>query len=410
LVEGKVALRFQGLDRQEIAQLTDCAKEFASNATRSRRLLGVYVSLFVMADELKRIDIKLPGPFFITLPLELLITLLLVIVSKSICRILKSKIDNARPRALAVWLRRFHQFGADRFPIHELFEELSAWGVLACTLSDDVVYKSTLAERSIRRWANQRVMQLPQFAGLIGASQEIVFILGLISLFGIAFVLIATRQFTGAIQFLFVLAYLALIVISAVIAWRGVMRLFYRTEKFQKIYKPIFAAAMADSFSLGAVKAPDYFAKVSSDLRQQHLAMQQGFLAFVVADDDWQAVVGAAIARASIVLVDVTELSKNLQWELQQIAKTIRLERVVLAFGFSENGPALDEDWERHPSCSLLDEYLGLDWRSNCQKFSYPQHLDTDQKRGMLNEYMHRLVMKVYEAAALSGQHSDQAS
>jgi hypothetical protein len=158
-MRGKVAMRFRGLESREIEQLTDNAREFARKAARPRRLFPIYVDLYIAADALRKGEV---------LPINTggAVSALVVVICSVICRALERKIETARPRALVVWLRRFHQVGAGYFPIHELFEELSAWGVLACTLSDDVVYKSTLAERTIRKWADQRVMQLPEMGWL----------------------------------------------------------------------------------------------------------------------------------------------------------------------------------------------------------------------------------------------------
>jgi hypothetical protein len=386
-------MRFRGLESREIEQLTDNAREFARKAARPRRLFPIYVDLYIAADALRKGEV---------LPIDMsgAVSALVVVICSVICRALERKIETARPRALVVWLRRFHQVGAGYFPIHELFEELSAWGVLACTLSDDVVYKSTLAERTIRKWADQRVMQLPEMAWLVTLSREILFFLTVIFLVGVALVLIATRQFSGIEQFVSVFFYLVLLVVLSKSIQGVAVRMFYRSEKFQKIYKPIFAREMANSFSLSAAKAADFFSKIAGNLRQQREAMDQGFVALVVSDADWQAVVEAAIVRANIVLFDVTELSKNLQWELEHVAKNTKLERVVLAFGFSGDELGLDENWQRHPSCRLPDECIGLGWRNSCRKFSYPQRIDTHDDR-MLTEYMHRLVMEVYEAAAI---------
>jgi hypothetical protein len=392
-MRGKVAMRFRGLGPCEIDQLTDKAREFAREAGRSRRLYPIYVDLYIAADALRKGEV---------LPIDMTgaASALVMFICSIICRALERKIETARPRALVVWLRRFHQVGAGYFPIHELFEQLSRWGVLACTLSDDVVYKSTLAERTIRKWADQRVMQLPEMAWLVTLSREILFFLTVIFLVGVAFVLMATQRFSGIEQFIFLFLYLVLLVVLSKSIQSVAVRMFYRSEKFQKLYKPIFVSEMANSFSLSAAKAPDFFSKIAGNLRQQREAMDQGFVALVVSDADWQAVVEAAIVRANIVLFDVTELSKNLQWELEHVAKNTKLERVVLAFGFSGDELGLDENWQRHPSCRLLDECIGLGWRNRCRKFSYPQRIDTHDER-MLTEYMHRLVMEVYEAAAI---------
>jgi hypothetical protein len=396
-----VPIRFRGLDASEIEQLTDNAREFARQATRTRRLLPIYVRLYRAANDLRSAVIILPGPWFIAGPLQYVLQALVRTIFSAICDSLEHKIAAARPLALAVWLRRFHQAGEDRFPIHELFEDLSAWGILACTLSDDVVYKSTLAERAIRKWVNLRVLQLPEIAWWLKLTGLFFSFLFVIFLAGTALVLIATRQFSAIQQCLAVFVYFALVIGLFKVALRVIVRLIYRSKKFQEIYKPMFASEMAKAFSLSAAKAPDYFSNIVGNLNHQRIALDQGFLALVVADADWQAVVEAAIARANVILFDVTELSSNLQWELEHLARNVKLERVVLAFGFSEKDLSLDQNWQQHPSCRLLDEQLGPGWRSACKKFSYPQHIDTRDKR-MLAKYMHRLVMEVYDATVLS--------
>jgi hypothetical protein len=397
-------MKFRGLQGAEIEQLSPEARKFAAAAASARRRFPFYVKAYGFAEGLKQVNVKIGGPFFISIPVEFCIELIVAALSSVICSAIEESIASARPRALVLWLRRFHQSGEGRFRMHEVFEGLSAWGVLACTLSDDVVYKSTLAERDIRRWVTQRVVQLPEMSWIFKLLMESIFFLGLLSAVGLAFVLIAFRGFSSAVEILAAITFIVLAVVSLRFISRAIMRLFCHTKRFQEIYRPMFAAAMAEAFTLPADAADSFFEKTTRDLVNQYSTMDRGFLALVVADADWQVVVRAAVDHAQVILVDVSEISDNLAWELRQIAERDLLHRVVTCFGFERLEAPSADVWQQHPSCSALDTYLGEAWRADCQKFSYPSFIEEDNERSTAASFSRHLVMAVYEAAANSGR------
>ena len=262
-------IRFSGLVDQEMQQLSAPARRFAISAADSRRLAPVRLrtARFVRAIAPALTAAQIPGPFYIAFPIELVLTAIGSIIAKSVNATAVSAIEAARPRKLVVWLRRFHQIGYDRFPLRDLFEELSSWGLLAYTLSDDAVYRSTLAERVIRRWVRQRVMQLPDGARLLKIRNIIGGVLFFVSLLGMAPVLIATRDYSGWIQLFSVLCFIGSMVLTYEIAIRLLLRHFYRSKKFREVYKPLFVEAMIELFSISAVKAP-----CSGEPHRAHLA------------------------------------------------------------------------------------------------------------------------------------------
>jgi hypothetical protein len=373
-------------------QLSAPARQFAISAADSRRLAPVRLrtARFVRAIAPALTAAQVPWPILIVL------TAIGSIIAKSADATAVSAIEAARPRKLVVWLRRFHQIGYDRFPLKDLFEELSSWGLLAYTLSDDAVYRSTLAERVIRRWVRQRVMQLPDGARLLKIRNIIGGVLFFVSLLGMAPVLIATRDYSGWIQLFSVLCFIGSMVLTYEIAIRLQLRHFYRSRKFREVYKPLFVEAIIESFSISAVKAPTYFRDAKEKVANRKMNLTTGFFAMSVVDADWQQVVHEAVDHADAILVDVTEISENLEWELGEIAKNCKLERVVLAFGFSREFDS-SEEWQSHPSSASLDRLLGTEWRNRCQKFSYPQRVDRKMER-QIEERMHQLAMRIYEA------------
>jgi hypothetical protein len=188
-----------------------------------------------------------------------LIEIMLSLIASAAAGSARRTMEAARPRALVVWLRRFHQAGYDRFPIKDLFEQLSAWGLLVYTLSDDVIYKSSLAERDIRKWVRARVTQLPQGAKYASIRSIIQLAAACIGFLGIVPVLLTTRNYSGLIQLASVLCFIAAVYLSSAFAIKLLLNAFYRSKAFRELYKPIFAQAMADSFSMSAAKAQAYF-------------------------------------------------------------------------------------------------------------------------------------------------------
>ena len=217
-----------------------------------------------------------------------------------------------------------------------------------------------------------------------------------IALLGMAPILIATRSYSGSTQLLFVLCFIGFLALANGIAIRSLFRGFYRSKKFRELYRSMFVQSIAEAFSMSAVKAPTYFRDIKQRILDHKLDFRNGFLAMPVDDTDWQQVVHEAIDHADAILIDVTELSVNLEWELNEIAKRCKLERVVLAFGFSMEFDS-SEGWQRHPSSASLDRIFGAQWRNCCQKFCYPQRIDHKMKE-QIKERMHQLAMRIYEA------------
>jgi len=389
-------IKFDGLTAVELERLSHPARQFAAQVGSARQFAPSRLREARFWLGLAKLRIRIPGPFLVSFPLEFLAGIVLNLIAESAAESARKTIEAARPRALVVWLRRFHQTGYDRFPLKDLFEQLSAWGLLAYTLSDDVIYRSTLAERDVRKWVRARILQLPQGAEHVMGSRAVVAVTWIIGFFGIIPVLLATRSYSGWIQLASVLSFIAAIYLSSVIINRLRSSAFYRSKKFRELYKPIFAQAMTDSFSMSGSRAQTYFEDIKAKMVKRGLDFTSGFVAMPVPDADWQQVVDHAIKHADAIFVDVTDLSANLEWELVELAKRANLERIIFSFGFPEEHNDA-EAWQHHPNCLSLDKILGDQWRSRCRKFCYPSRVDRKQEE-KLEGYMRNLAVEIYEA------------
>jgi hypothetical protein len=393
--DGRPLSRFQGLGEQELARLSTKSRTFAESVHVARRGAPLNRRFAIVGYRLLKADIDykdLPGPWYVAAPVAFLINRMCRGVGRVLYNRSVEKLQMAKARVLVVWLRRFHVHGLNKFPLHELFEQISAWGVVACTLSDDVVFRSTLIVQEIRAQALQEAeMETAWVRWLKGFVQFVVLALLLAGAIG---VLLATREQRWFIVLGALIAYLPLFLFFAVFCFYLVDRFIYSRKQFMSRFRALASQNLSEMSTVTAVGADHFFRDLFDD--SGHLDRERGYLPLVVSDVDWQAVVKTAISYSSAVLLDVTNISSNLKWEIAHLRESVAFERIVLLFGFSGtfNGTT---GWENHASSPRLDELLGVEWRQKCQKFCYPELILANDDK--ISQLFKELMSKVYEAA-----------
>ena len=86
------------------------------------------------------------------------------------------------------------------------------------------------------------------------------------------------------------------------------------------------------------------------------------------ADSFWRDVVGLALSNADLALVDVTDFTENLKWELEQSIRKLKPEAVILIYAHSGG---LDQELPkstRKEVAAVIGDEISL----RCQVFTYP--------------------------------------
>jgi len=89
-------------------------------------------------------------------------------------------------------------------------------------------------------------------------------------------------------------------------------------------------------------------------------------------DAVWQEVVNIGLQLADLVIVDVTEPSANLVWELQAAARNVSAGDVVLIYAYRGTASDTVDD----TMMGRLREAIGLDFLNSCHWLPYPEEVD----------------------------------
>lgn len=109
-----------------------------------------------------------------------------------------------------------------------------------------------------------------------------------------------------------------------------------------------------------------------------------------VNDEDWQVAVDAAIRLADIVVLDVSELTESIQWELDRVARHVDPACVILASASAQ--------WEEPPvKGDQLPGIAGVpsDWLRACRRFTYPAELPSWLRRWRIHRQLARRMMEL---------------
>jgi hypothetical protein len=86
------------------------------------------------------------------------------------------------------------------------------------------------------------------------------------------------------------------------------------------------------------------------------------------ANSFWRDIVGLAIANADLALVDITDITENLKWELEQLIRKLEPEAVILICAHSEG---FDQELPKSTRQEVV-AVIGYNTFLRCQVFTYP--------------------------------------
>jgi len=125
----------------------------------------------------------------------------------------------------------------------------------------------------------------------------------------------------------------------------------------------------------------------------------QGVLIFKCPDEVWQQVVSLVISRASAVIIDVSDITENVLWELRIALERHCPESVLLAFGV----PNYTREELPSTTRSELEKVVGSDKLSRLQVFYYPAEQPSyGPSRGRLYTGLHKKLSEKLAACMRS--------
>ncbi|MEQ1617084.1 MAG: hypothetical protein ABL883_01920 [Terricaulis sp.] len=220
-------------------------------------------------------------------------------------------------RIQAMWLRRFGSEGGDAFQTSHLIDRLARDGVSALTLQDREVQLSFEQRRN--RLAPTFWILFAPIAALLG--------------FGAANswrdVQTQAEQWRPTADnlgdaigqalgqaFGNVLALLLIVLLTAA-------AFMLATLLFMAV------AALAGPIGAAFARNRDDFARLPQHLKAIDKGKRKGATVLRIGDDHWREAVSLALRSTDVIIVDLTDVSENVAWELEKAAKTPGGERIV---------------------------------------------------------------------------------
>jgi hypothetical protein len=105
---------------------------------------------------------------------------------------------------------------------------------------------------------------------------------------------------------------------------------------------------------------------------QRHYATFGGVIIIKVPDDDWQASILTILANATIVIIDISDLTESLRWELSAAAAQIPPQRIIVTCALKEEHA--EPEYERMIR-GRLSEFLPQDLAMTFPICFYPETL-----------------------------------
>ncbi|HUF28736.1 MAG TPA: hypothetical protein VMM18_17275 [Gemmatimonadaceae bacterium] len=272
-----------------------------------------------------------------------------------------------KPRLL-VWLRRFRPSYEGRFRFHRALAE-------ACS---GLVYPVTIQDRSYRS---------SLIDGFTGRGW---FIAPLAFLTAMAAMLVAVvpLAMASAPVETFLLVVIILYIATGWAAVRLTRRLGYR-----------------------AYRGPDARLQVATDLDRVKQGRRAGGLGVEVMqcdDEVWQDVVREALLRADVVIIDVSELTEHLRWEIRQALDILSPERVIFARERESDGGG--EAREAEMGARIASE-AGIETQRRLQVVAYParQAPPGPARRRQTRDLIQRLRVVIAEALVSDRERATRA-
>jgi hypothetical protein len=275
--------------------------------------------------------------------------------------------SGAAPKAQFLWLRRFHVETPPRYPISRLLEELNFAGAHGWTLRDSRVRSSSkaIADAFARAAGENRIVMalvwlfwllvaVTGFATLISPSNP-AFFTGLrhAALFIIGIVGLAA----------------AAMAIAGVVGMAGARRVELTEES-------LFNRIVARHHKLA----------------HRPSARSAGITVFATPDNLWKKAVRLVLERVDFILLDATDMSENIAFELEVI-QDLKLESRLFLLVMEGDDRRLSQE-----ASAILEQYFGREWLHSAPVYAYPrQGRLRRQDRGRLAAFIEQKLFSTHD-------------
>lgn len=254
--------------------------------------------------------------------------------------------SGAAPTLQFLWLRRFHTETPPRFPVSRLLEQLNFAGAHGWTLRDSRVRLSGKAIGAAFAWSAG--------ANRLSMALALLFLICLALLTSAANLsAMGTTDFVGAFRpyALFGIGFIG-IAAGAAMLTAGL-------------------AGMRDALRI-ETNADTLFERIVTHwakLRPPASTQVGGITVIGTPDELWKQAVKLILERVDFVLIDVTDMSDNIAYELEAIREMNLSHRVILITLCEK------DDWSLPPKAeSVLRLHFGKEWLANMPAFSLPKY------------------------------------
>jgi hypothetical protein len=419
---------FRGLSQRDLNKLSVNGRRLAGLVAQERHARPYRVALWralVLFEEtclflFKCIAKACEGaPWFAVIPAKIIVLIIGFVLAAIFRTIFGLSSDNSysryiralssgRPRSLVLWFRKFHQSHDHLASLQHSFEELSKWGLIACTLSDEVVHDSVVIKQHIRSSVKQ---MMQEYSSLVFTQDDKIsrakFIANIIcfsvSLIVLTPIIVAIAIATADRNFIYTLLIVSTILaISGTVVYKiyGVLVIYlYGWKKLVEGRRRLYRKRLNEITTVNAGNCEEYFQGLRSKLGEQSLSLEGGIIILRVPDADWQEVISSSIRHSAAIVIDITVISDNLLWEINKIKESGRINQVVFTIGLTNIELAQVDIESRHPSLPYISSFYNDQSQGPFKLFFYS--IGSNIKiRSNIDSSMSRFASLVYESAA----------
>lgn len=256
------------------------------------------------------------------------------------------------PDHVVIWLRRFHKHERFRFPMQKSLL-LSGFMLFKVATIQDTKFKWSYLTGAMNSYFMFMIVQvILTFPSFLFSGYIVHHYIGLNDA--------ATK---GAFSYQFITTILLFPFLQALVSVpiflfsarkRGVQKVSSEPRDINKIIKWI------DSTNNGSI------------------SFLNGLKIFKCTDDIWNRVVNLLIDKSDAVIIDVSELNENMQWELRQCVQEPHIQKTILAYAVE---PSKFPDCPNDTLMKEVEKLIGIECLKRVKFLSYPEPLPLKKGR-----------------------------
>lgn len=240
-----------------------------------------------------------------------------------------------RPRKTLLWLRRFHLTDKRQFPIDKVIRDSRYYVIAPHTIRDPRM----AAEKSASSTPGLALKMLRWFIVVI----SVLFAIAIFIIWALMEFVAWDPEIAAIVAGYFAIATIVWFVAGLIVKRTGFDSLPRKPEAAVKDLDTYYERAKRGRHATGAVRI------------------------FKAHDDNWQDVVARAIERSDLILIDVTQLTENIEWEIKSVFAAKDPEAIILAMQAEPNSDVVEPI-----KLARLEEIIGPEAFSRVEKVIYP--------------------------------------